>query len=55
MKDQLAMKGTFRFDAPGTLERPGPIGRLVRLAMGIFMGWAAWHVGLHSDAGVSPV
>ena len=51
MKDQLAMESTFRFDAPGTLERPGPIGRLVRLAMGIFMGWAAWYVGLHSDAG----
>ena len=51
MRSPLAMKGTFRFDAPGTLERPGPMGRLVRLAMGMFMGWGAWSVGLHSETG----
>ena len=46
---KLAMEGTFRFAAPGTLERPGPIGRLGRLAMGILMGWVAWQTALNSD------
>ncbi len=44
MKDQLAMKDTFRFAAAGSLQRPGPIGRLVRLAMGVFLAWIVWQL-----------
>jgi len=49
MKPRLSMSDTFRFDAPGTLERPGPIGRLVRLVLGFLMTWMAWQTALHSD------
>ncbi len=30
-----------RFDAPGTLTPPGPIGRAVRLGWGVFLLWGA--------------
>jgi hypothetical protein len=32
-------KPLFRFDAPGTLERPGPLGRMIRLLVGGFLLW----------------
>jgi hypothetical protein len=35
MTDKLSMDGVFHFDAPGTLEPPGPIGRVVRVLVGI--------------------
>ncbi len=50
MGSRLTLSGTFRFDAPGTLERPGPIGRLVRLALGTLMVWMAWQTALHSNS-----
>ncbi len=30
----------FRYDEPGSLSRPGPIGRAVRLLMGLLCGYA---------------
>lgn len=50
MRKRLAIKDVFRFDAPGTLLRPGPIGRLVRLGMGALCSWWVWRLGWHSDA-----
>jgi hypothetical protein len=35
MSDKLSMEGVFRFDDPGTLPPPGPIGRTVRLLIGL--------------------
>lgn len=37
MTDKLSMDGVFRFDEPGTLPPPGPIGRLVRLVLGVVL------------------
>ena len=36
-------KPLFRFDQPGTLRKPGPMGRLVRLLVG---GYLLWNVYL---------
>lgn len=33
-----------RFDEPGTLPPPGPIGRLVRLFLGVLCLWGVWLV-----------
>lgn len=33
----------------GTLARPGPIGRLVRMALGVFCLYALWELVLHAD------
>lgn len=49
MKDQLAMKDTFRFAAPGSLERPGLTGRLVRLVMGALLAMVVWQLFAHAD------
>lgn len=49
MKDQLAMKDTFHFDAPGSLGRPGPIGRLVRLSLGVLLALLVWSLVSHGD------
>lgn len=49
MASKLAMKETFRFDEPGTLENPGPIGRIVRLVLGALCLWLAWQLAVHSD------
>jgi len=48
MADRLAMKDTFRFDEPGTLQRPGPIGRLVRLILGLLCLWLVWQLAFRS-------
>ncbi len=34
----------LRLDEPGSLRRPGPIGRLVRLAWGVFLAFATYTV-----------
>ena len=34
MNDASSSDETYRFDKPGTLSKPGPIGRVVRLGMG---------------------
>lgn len=31
-----------RFDQPGTLGKPGPVGRIVRLLLGIWLLWVCW-------------
>lgn len=49
MASKLAMKDTFRFDQPGTLEKPGPIGRIVRLVFGALCLWFVWGLAVHSD------
>ena len=51
MRDQLAMKDVFRFDDAGTLPKPGPIGRLVRLGMGLLCGGWTWRLAWHSGLG----
>ncbi|MFQ5628445.1 MAG: hypothetical protein ACE5I1_06775 [bacterium] len=33
------MKEKIRFDSPGTLKKPGPIGRVVRLGFGVLCLW----------------
>ena len=49
MNDKVAMKDTFRFDEPGTIARPGPIGRLVRLSLGALCLWLVWQLVTRSD------
>jgi hypothetical protein len=44
-------KDTFRFDAPGTLQRPGPIGRFVRLTMGALCLYLVWVTMATADVG----
>lgn len=41
-----------RFDDPGTLEKPGPIGRLVRLTAGILLAFVVWDL-LPDGAGIA--
>ena len=48
MGDKLAMKDTFRFDKPYTIEKPGPLGRLVRLILGALCLWLVWQLVTHS-------
>jgi hypothetical protein len=43
------MKDTFRFDEPGTIARPGPIGRIVRLGLGAACLWFVWQIATGSD------
>jgi hypothetical protein len=49
MGDKLAMKDTFRFDEPGTIAEPGPIGRIVRLILGALCLWLVWQLVTRSD------
>ncbi len=49
MPGKLAMKDTFQFDRPGTLVRPGPIGRIVRLLLGALCVSLAWQLAVHAD------
>ncbi len=32
----------LRLDEPGSLPRPGPVGRIVRLAFGVTRAWKKW-------------
>lgn len=48
MVGKPAMKETFRFDRAGTLARPGPIGRLVRVVLGLLCLWLVWQLGTRS-------
>lgn len=48
MGDKLAMKDRFRFDEPGTIAKPGPIGRIVRLSLGALCLWLVWQVATRS-------
>ncbi|MDH3747544.1 MAG: hypothetical protein OER97_05010 [Gammaproteobacteria bacterium] len=48
MASKFAMKETFRFDQPGTLVGPGPIGRVVRLLLGAQCLWLVWQLAVHS-------
>jgi hypothetical protein len=50
LNNKLEMSDTFRFDHPGTLQRPGPIGRIVRLAFGVLCLWLAWSIAVGSGA-----
>lgn len=50
MGDKLAMKDTFRFDEPGTIARPGPIGRMVRLTLGALCLWLVWQLAMRSGS-----
>ncbi|MDX1570229.1 MAG: hypothetical protein R3200_07070 [Xanthomonadales bacterium] len=43
------MNETFHFDEPGTLVKPGPIGRLVRLLFGILCLSLVWQVLVHGE------
>lgn len=49
MATKLGMKETFRFDQPGTLAKPGPIGRIVRLVLGTLCLWPMWQLARHSS------
>ncbi len=49
MSDKLAMKETFRFAEPGTLTKPGPIGRIVRLSLGVLCIWLVVQLVMHSN------
>lgn len=49
MGDKLAMKDTFRFDEPGTIARPGPIGRIVRISLGALCLWLVWQLVTRSE------
>lgn len=49
MGDKLAMKDTFRFDEPGTIAKPGPIGRIVRLSLGALCLWLVWQLAIRSE------
>ena len=49
MASKLAMKDTFRFDQPGTIKKPGPIGRIVRLALGALCLLMVWKLAIYSD------
>lgn len=44
MAGKLAMKDVFRFDRAGSLERPGPMGRTVRLVLGLACLWVVWQL-----------
>lgn len=44
MAGKLSMRDTFRFDRPGTLLKPGPIGRFVRLLLGVLCLWLVWNL-----------
>jgi hypothetical protein len=39
----------YRFRRPGTLVRPGPIGRAVRLLLGLALAFAVWQLVMYSD------
>jgi hypothetical protein len=41
-----SVKPTPGYDAPGTLVKPGLIGRLVRLFLGLLCLWTAWGIGV---------
>ena len=41
----------YRFDRPGTLHRPGPIGRLVRLALGLPLLFLVWRLLFFAEIG----
>lgn len=38
------MKDKIRFDEPGSLAKPGPIGRSVRLVLGTLLLWLVWQL-----------
>ncbi len=48
MAESSTLKDTFRFDQPGTLPRPGPIGRAFRLVLGVICVWLAWNVAFQA-------
>ena len=39
-----------RFDKPGTLRRPGPIGRVVRLLLGVWLLYVCWMLWTYPGA-----
>ena len=43
------MKDKIRFDQPGTLARPGPIGRSVRLVLGALLLWLVWQLATRAS------
>lgn len=49
MAGKFTMKDTFRFDQPGTLVKPGPVGRIVRLVLGALCLGLVWQLALHTD------
>lgn len=51
MREELVeMKDVFHFDEAGTLPPPGPIGRLVRLAAGLGLGFLVWDLLFVADS-----
>ncbi len=51
MNEKLVdMKDVFHFDEAGTLPPPGPIGRLVRLAAGLGLGYIVWDLLFIADS-----
>jgi hypothetical protein len=40
----------YKFDKPGTLRPPGPIGRLVRLGLGMLLMWLVYQLVFRSGA-----
>mgnify|MGYP001817836665 CR=1 FL=1 len=43
------MNDTFRFDEPGSIAKPGLIGRIVRLSLGALCLWLVWQLATGSD------
>ena len=51
LHSQTSLKPILGYDVPGTLVKPGPIGRLVRLFLGLLCLWAAWGIGIRDIGG----
>ncbi len=51
MSSRLSLEETFHFDKPGTLDKPGPIGRVVRLSIATLCLWAVWQLAVFSGVG----
>ena len=51
MTDNAGSNDVFRFDDPGTLPKPGLIGRFVRLFFGALCLSLVWNLAIHGGAG----
>ncbi|MDA1371008.1 MAG: hypothetical protein O2971_09635 [Proteobacteria bacterium] len=49
MSERIPLSSPIRYDNPGTLPKPGAIGRIVRFSMGLLCLWVTWELATNSS------